>query len=63
VQNGPQAVAELYDLSTDIGEKMNVVSDHAEIVARLTTFMDASHAPPREYPPAGIRVGVKDYVR
>ena len=32
--------ARLYDLDTDIGEKSNVIADHPDVVARLTTLAD-----------------------
>ena len=63
VQNQTQQPVELYDLETDIGEKKNVAKEHAEIVARLTTFMDAQHLPPRKYPAQSIKPGIKDFVQ
>ena len=34
---------ELYDLSTDIGEENNVISEHPEIVERLKGYMEEAH--------------------
>jgi hypothetical protein len=34
-QNGP---LELYDLSTDIGEKNNVAAEHPDVIGRLEAY-------------------------
>ena len=39
-----QAVRELYDLSTDIGEKNNVYDEYPEVVARLMETVEAARA-------------------
>ena len=41
---GPWA---LYDLSKDIGETRDVSADHADLLARMTKFAEASHEPAR----------------
>ena len=63
VQNGPMQQVELYDLKNDVVEKKNVAADHADVVAKLVSFMDTAHSAPRQYPTQPIRPGIKDYVR
>jgi len=41
---------ELYDLSTDIGEKHNVAADHPDVVARLTKYAAEAHTPSKSFP-------------
>ncbi|MEO0339436.1 MAG: arylsulfatase [Bacteroidota bacterium] len=38
-------VAELYNLSTDLGEKENIIADHPEVVKRLEEAMKRAHIP------------------
>ena len=41
---------ELYDLSSDPGERKNVAGKHPEVVARLTKLMDEQHEASEHYP-------------
>jgi hypothetical protein len=41
---------ELYDLSRDIGEKHDVASEHADIVAKLTKYAVEAHTPSKLFP-------------
>ena len=41
---------ELYDLSTDIGEKHNVAAEHPDVVARLTEYAVEAHTPSKSFP-------------
>jgi arylsulfatase len=41
---------ELYDLSTDIGEKHNIADKHPDIVARLTKYAEEAHIPSKSFP-------------
>jgi arylsulfatase A len=41
---------ELYDLSTDIGEKHDVASKYPDIVARLTKYAKEAHTPSKLFP-------------
>ena len=41
---------ELYNLSTDIGEKTNVVLAHPEVALRLKTYMKEAHVFDKNYP-------------
>lgn len=44
-KKNPDATPELYDLSTDPGEKINVAADHPDIVAKAVQYMKQAHAP------------------
>jgi arylsulfatase len=41
---------ELYDLSTDVGEKRNVAGEHPEIVKRMAEIARAAHVPSQLFP-------------
>jgi arylsulfatase A len=41
---------ELYDLSTDPGEKNNVASTHPEIVHEIETMMKQAYTPNKDWP-------------
>jgi hypothetical protein len=41
---------ELYNLSTDIGEKTNVILAHPEVALRLKTYMKEAHVFDKNYP-------------
>jgi len=41
---------ELYDLSTDPGEKNNVASKHPEIVQEIETMMKQAYTPNKDWP-------------
>jgi arylsulfatase A-like enzyme len=41
---------ELYDLSTDIGEKNDVAAQHPDIVAKMDKLMREAHTPSKEFP-------------
>jgi arylsulfatase A len=41
---------ELYDLSTDIGERHNVAAEHPDVVARLTKYAAEAHTPSKSFP-------------
>ena len=45
----PDEPIELYNLSTDIGEKNNVADQYPEIVAELAKIMDEAHVPSSEF--------------
>jgi arylsulfatase len=46
----PDAPLELYDLSTDIGQRNDVARDHPGIVRQILAAMQRSHTPSREFP-------------
>ncbi len=39
------APIELYDLSTDVGEKNNIADGHPQVVAQIAAMMDEAHTP------------------
>jgi arylsulfatase A-like enzyme len=41
---------ELYDLSTDIGEKNDVAAKHPDVVAKMDKLMREAHVPSKEFP-------------
>jgi len=41
---------ELYELSTDIGERHNVAAEHPDVVARLTKYAAEAHTPSKSFP-------------
>ena len=46
------APVELYDLKTDISESRDVASEHPDVVAKMSGYMNASHtAPPPQIEP------------
>ncbi|MFG0335866.1 MAG: arylsulfatase [Maioricimonas sp. JB049] len=63
VQANPKGPVELYDLSTDIGERWNVADRNPAIVRQMIAFMDGAHTTPREITTDFERTSVKDYVR
>ncbi len=62
VQGKPGAPIELYNLKSDISEKKNVASEHAELVSKMTKFMDEAHVDQPPHPGPGVKTGVKTYV-
>jgi arylsulfatase A-like enzyme len=47
IQPKPNGPWELYDLGRDVSETDNVAGDHADILAKMTRFAEASHEPVR----------------
>jgi len=47
---------ELYNLSSDVGEKKNVANDHPEIVIEMNALIHASHEPNMDFPFGDERV-------
>jgi arylsulfatase A len=50
VDKTPQGATELYDLSTDVGEKNNMASSNPEIVTRMEELMKEAHTPSKDFP-------------
>ncbi len=46
----PTSPTELYDLSTDVGEKRNVAARHPDIIARAEALFHSEHTPSRDWP-------------
>jgi hypothetical protein len=42
---------ELHNLTTDVGEKSNVASEHPEIFAKLKKYIDVAHVPDPNWVP------------
>jgi arylsulfatase A len=53
IDKDPASPVELYDLSVDIGEKINVATTHPDIVTKLENMMKAAHKPSDIFPFAG----------
>lgn len=49
VQQPINSAIRLYDLSTDIGEKVNLAAKHPDIVEQLQAEMDSEHVPMRRW--------------
>ncbi len=62
IQARPGGPIELYNLKEDLSEEKNIASKHAEIVEKMTSFMDASHVDQPPHPGPGVKSGVHDYV-
>lgn len=45
--NETNAEVLLYNLDKDVGESHNLAGDHPDVVARMTTFLEAAHVEPR----------------
>ncbi|MBN2632076.1 MAG: arylsulfatase [Bacteroidales bacterium] len=50
VDKTPRGMTELYDLSTDIGEKNNVAGQNPDIVKRMEEIMEEAHVPSSVFP-------------
>ena len=46
IRNSSAAPFELYDLSTDIGEKKNIADRHKDIVAKMEMYAKEAHTEP-----------------
>lgn len=46
VRTEPDATVELYDLATDIGERVNVAEKYPDVAATIERFMSEAHVPP-----------------
>jgi arylsulfatase A-like enzyme len=47
IRPGTKAAWELYDLTTDISESVNVAKDHPEMLARMQAYATQAHSPVR----------------
>jgi arylsulfatase A len=56
------AALQLYDLSSDIGEKTDVAAAHPDIIKKIENVMSSQHTPEREYGPDTGSHKPKDYV-
>ena len=54
VKNGPQAALELYDLTADPGEKVNLAAQKPDLVAKAAVLMKAAHADDPNWPLTGL---------
>lgn len=63
IQKPPLQSVELYDLLADPAEKVDVSSQHPEIVAEMLRRMDQEHRPPRQYPPASFKPQIDQFVK
>ena len=61
----PKASAawELYDLSADPAEKVDLASRRPDVVERLAAYAESAHQPPREHADDAPRTTYRDYVR
>jgi arylsulfatase A-like enzyme len=50
INKTPQGATELYDLSTDTGETINIASKHPEIVKKMEEIMKEAHTPSEVFP-------------
>lgn len=53
VKNGPNAKLELYNLTTDAGEKTNVAAQNPELLSKADSLMKAAHAEDENWPLTG----------
>ncbi len=51
VRDKPHLPLELYDLSTDIGERHNIANQHSDVVKRIELYLKNARTTSREYPP------------
>lgn len=49
MDDNPNALIELYDLSVDVGEQNNIASDHPEIVKKISDIMKREHTYSKEF--------------
>ena len=50
LRQNPNAPIELYNLSEDLGEEINLAADHPEIVKEMGTIMKEAHVPSERFP-------------
>jgi len=50
VRHGRNGALELYDLTTDPAETINIAAQHPDVVARIETYIRQTHTPSEEYP-------------
>jgi arylsulfatase len=48
--NERESAFELYDLSSDIGEKRNVAAEHPDVIKQITKIAHAAHVPSKLFP-------------
>ena len=50
IRNGSRNPVELYDLSADPSEALNLAGQHPDIAAQMATLMDQAFSPSPNYP-------------
>ncbi|MHC4202147.1 MAG: arylsulfatase, partial [Planctomycetota bacterium] len=50
VSRNPDAPIEIYDLASDVGEKRNIASKHADVVAKIGTILKIARTKSDRFP-------------